>query len=209
MSKAHLINEVFNNAELLRERQYSSKELHTALDRWSFDKDPKFIALTEMLEDYIEERDEKVIIYDYRPKTLDTLYEKLKKYNPEIIHGSLKGIKDKDLDRKQKEDRFNDDPNCKIFLLSSLTSSAGLNLQKSCHRIIIYNMGDDGEAFRQEIDRTHRIVSIEDTIIEILYYPETFENIRVQRNLNRISLNDRLGKEITEEELKNLLNGKF
>ena len=209
MSKAHLINEVFNNAELLRERQYSSNELEKALNKWSFDKDPKFLALTEMLEDYIDERNEKVIIYDYRPKTLDTLYEKLKKYNPEIIHGSLEGIKDKDLDRKQKEDKFNNDPNCKIFLLSSLTSSAGLNLQKSCHRVIVYNMNDDGESFRQLMDRTHRINSTEDTIVEILYYPETFENVRVQRNLNRISLNDRLGKEITEEELKNLLNGKF
>lgn len=209
LSKRHLIDEVFNNIELLKRREYSNPTLVKAINRWTIDKDPKFNGLKEKLEDYIEQRNEKVVIYDYRPGTLNTLYEKFKKYNPQIIHGELKGIKDINVDRKQKEDIFNNDQKCKLFLLSSLTSSAGLNLQKSCHRIIVYSMGDDGTAFRQLIDRTHRITSTEDTIVEILFYPETFENIKVQKNMNRITLNDKLGKEITQEELHKLINGRI
>ena len=209
LSKFHLINEIFNNAELLKSRTYSNEKLQKAVDKWSIDKDPKFKALTEYLENYIDNLGEKVVLYDYRPNTLNTLYEKFKKYNPQMIHGSLEGIKDKNLDRKQKEDIFKNDDSCKLFLLSSLTSSAGLNLQKSCHRIVVYSMDDDATHFRQLIDRTHRIVSIEDTIIDIFYYPDTIENLKIQRNLNRVELNDKLGKEISQEELERLINGRI
>lgn len=207
LSKSDIINEVFNNAELLKQKTYKDEKFNQMLSKWDIEKDPKFTALKEELEEYIEVLNEKVIIYDYKPETLNILYEKFKKYNPQIIHGSLSGIKDKNVDRKQKEDIFNYDPNCKLFLLSTLTSSAGLNLQKSCHRIIYYNMPEDGVSFQQGSGRTCRIDSTEDTIIEIFYYPKTFESIKVQRNMNRVDLNSKMGKEITQEELDKLING--
>jgi SNF2 family DNA or RNA helicase len=206
-SRFHLLCDVFNNPKLLANKQFSDDVLNKMITKWKPENDPKYIGLKEKLEDYIEERNEKVVVFDYRPETLDMLYEGFKKYNPQIIHGSLKGIKDKDLDRKNKEDVFNNDDSCKVIFLSALTSSAGINLQKSCHRVIVYSMPMDGVQLRQLMDRTHRINSVEDTILEIFYYPETIDNIRVQRNLNRIDLNDSMGRVLTQHDLHRLLCG--
>jgi hypothetical protein len=208
-SKFHLICEVFDNPLLLNKRHYSEIEIQNILKKWSIKQDPKFIALEEKLENYIENNNEKVVIYDYHPETLDELFLQLKKYNPQIIHGSLKDIESKEIDRRNKENIFNNDSECKIFLLSALTSSAGLNLQKRCHRIIVYSMPFSGIHFKQLGERTNRIVSEVDSIIEIFCYPKTIDNIRVKRNLNRIQLNDRWGKEITQEQLEKLINGNF
>ena len=35
------------------------------------------------------------------------------------------------------------------------------------------------------------------------------ENLKIQRNLNRVELNDKLGKEISQEELERLINGRI
>lgn len=208
LNKLSSIISVMDNPCLLKKETYDNQLLMQLLSKWSIDKDPKFIALNSKLENYIDDRNEKVVLYDYRPDTLDALKIKFEKYNPVIIHGSLTGIKNTDLDRQQKQDIFNNDPKCKLALLSALTSSAGLNLNKSCHRNIVYTMPWDGTAFKQLQERTHRINSIEDTILEIFYYPHTIDNLRVQRNLSRVELNDKLGKEVSQHELENLLNGR-
>jgi hypothetical protein len=62
--------------------------------------------------------------------------------------------------------------------------------------------------FEQLQNRTDRAVgSKEDSIIETFYYPDTLDQIRFNRTLNRINLNDKMGKIITQEELNNLLQG--
>ena len=209
LNKLNSIMAVMDNPCILKKETFDSQSLMQLLNKWNIEQDPKFIALTSKLEDYIEEKNEKVVVYDYRPDTLDMLNIKFKKYNPVIIHGSLKGIKNKELDRQNKEDIFNYNKDCKLALLSSLTSSAGINLQKACHRILVYSMPFDGEDFYQLGRRTHRITSLEDTLMEIFNYPNTIDNIRVQRNLGRIELNDKLGKEISQGELDKLMNGEI
>lgn len=206
LQKLQLICEVIDNPKILAKHHYDDPGINRIVDKWKIEDDPKFIVLNEKIKNIVEERNEKIIIYDIHPETLDTLYEKFQKYSPLIIHGSLK-VKDKEKDRKEKEDLFNNDPRYKIFLLSALTSSAGLNLQKMCNRIEVYTMPWDSVPFRQLQDRTTRITSEKDSYIEVFCYPKTIDNIRVQRNFNRVDLNDKLGKEISREELQNLLRG--
>jgi len=181
------------------------EEYKNDLSKWKIEDDPKFQALKSKLENYIEYQKEKVIVYDFHPKTLDILYEKFKKYNPILIHGELK-VKDKDKDRREKENIFNYDDSCKLILLSALTSSEGINLQKGGRRILVYTM-PPALKYRQLQDRTTRIVSERDSINELFYYPETMDNYRVQKNLNKVDLNDKWHKEISDLELKNLLRG--
>lgn len=181
-------------------------EITNLLDKWSLKKDPKFNALKSLLENYIDSMNEKVVVFGVHPRTLDMLYMEFKKYKPLIIHGSLKGIKDKEIDRQQKEDLFNNSDENKLIILSALTSSQGINLQKKCRRNIVYE-SPDAEKFRQLQDRTHRINSKNDTINEILTIDKTLDVYRVQRNLNRINFNDKLGKEISQKDLSNLLRG--
>lgn len=203
-NKFDILCRILDNPLLLIGK-YDNAEINHILSKWKLDIDPKFMALKSLIYKYLD-LDEKVIIYDIHPETLDTLADYFQDYSPLVIHGS-QGNKDKEKIRQDKIDLFNNDPAHKLFFLSALTSSAGLNLQKMCRRIIVYTMTFDATLFRQLIDRTNRIDSKKDSIVEILYYPETIDNIRVNRVLKRWNFNDKLNKEISKDELRNLLRG--
>jgi len=207
LNKLPSIIRVVDNPLLILDRDTSDERISKLLKKWTIDKDPKFTTLKYLLCNYIENYNEKVIVYCVYPENLNFLYTQLKKYTPSIIHGSLEGIKDKDKDRDEKIKVFNTDPNNKILLISSLTSSSGINLQSMCKRIIVYSMPWSGIQFEQLINRTHRINSKEDSIIEILTMDKCIDVVRCNRALNRMELNSKMGKEISKIELQRLLNG--
>lgn len=206
LQKIHIILEVFDNPLLLKKREYDDIELNKILDKWDIEDDPKFVYLKNRVEDICDIQKKKLIVYDIHPETLNTLEERFSKYNPIVIHGSLK-VKDKEKDRQDKQDLFNYDPKCRIILLSLYTSSAGINLQHGSSNIIIYTLAWDATLFRQSQDRISRIDSLYDAYIEMPFYPLSLDNLRMQRNLNRVELNSKLDQELTQEELTKLLRG--
>lgn len=209
LSKLHLMCQVFDNPLLMQDKVFKDDEMNKLLKTWALEADPKFIALQSKLNYYIDTLDEKIVIFDYHPLTLDLLYEKFKdKYNPVIIHGSLK-VKDKKKDRFEKEYKFNNDPNCKLALLSSLTSSAGGNWNKDCHRILVYSCPLDTKEYEQLQNRTDRVTSNENSIVETFCYARTLDQFRVDRSMGRIDLSNVMGKRITQGELEKLLKGAF
>lgn len=208
INKLPIITEALDNPFLLNSRTYENDTIKKILKKWKTDFDNKFISLKSLLENYIDYQDRKVIVYGTHPRTLDMLFEQFNKYNPLIIHGSLKGIKDQAKYRDEMQHLFNTDPKHKLFILSSLTSSAGLNLQKGGSNIIVYELGFDGSALRQLIDRTCRISSIRDSVIEILNYPNTLDGLRLKIVNNRIELNDTIHTALNLESLRKLLNGR-
>lgn len=207
-SKFHLIYEVLENPLLLTKRKYDDDKLNMLLARYKIENDPKFIFLQSRVESIVDESNDKIIVYDYHPMTLDTLYEKFKEYNPLMIHGSMK-IKDKEKDRKEKEYLFNTDPKHKIIFLSQMTSSQGINLNKMCNITFYYNVDPNTTSFAQSNERTNRINSTRDSHIEIPYYPNTIESTKIKLAQNRISFNDKLTKEVSQQELEMLLNGRM
>jgi hypothetical protein len=206
LNKLPIIIESIDNPLLLRKRQYDNDRLNKLIDMYKIEDDPKFIALKSLIEKYVDNKGEKVVVFGFHPKTLDMLHEKFKKYNPLIIHGSLK-VKNKDEYRQKVQDDFNFNDKHKIAFLSSLTSSAGINLHHGGNHIIWQELDFDATHFRQGQDRTHRITSTKDTTNDILYYPETIDAVRVMRAISRADFNDRLNKPISKDELGNLLHG--
>ena len=63
------------------------------------------------------------------------------------------------------------------------------------------------EKFFQLSGRTARIDSIQDSIIEVPVTLNTINVVQFNRADSRINLNNRISKEISKEELKNLLRG--
>ena len=120
---------------------------------------------------------------------------------------SLKDIKDKAKDRDEKERLFNEDPSHKVISLSSHTSSRSINLQKMCHRAIYYSVPWDAEQFRQGQDRVYRITSTHDTYVEPFVMDKTIDLIRYSRAINRIEMNDTMMKNLSNDDLNNLLRG--
>lgn len=207
LNKFPMLLTVIDCPSVVKKSVYDDDTLNGLLDKWKLDYDPKFIQLCSKLENYIEEQDEKVLVFDPSPHVLDLLYTQFEKYNSLIIHGSLVDEKDKEKERAEKVNLFNNEKKHKLFLLSTHTSSGSLNLQKDCHRSIVYSCPQDATELRQLQDRTFRITSESDTNVDIMTYPETIDNIRYNRAVNRLELNDKLTKEITQEELNKLLGG--
>ena len=206
LNKLHLIYACIDAPEILKKNVYDNDKINQILNSWSREKDPKLQMLDYKINEYVNENDEKLIVFCQHPYNLDMFYERYKKYNPIVIHGSTEG-KDKELLREEKRVRFNTDKNCKLAFLSFMTSSAGGNWNGQCHRSIHYSISNDATWGRQSLDRTARINSTEDSLIEIFCMPETIDKLRYERSMNRMDLNDKLGKEISDEELKNLLRG--
>jgi len=198
---------LFDNPLLLRNKQWEDVNVQKKVDAYKIEEDPKFMLLKSLLEDYIDDRGEKVVVYFSHPQTGDMLHEYYKKYNPSIIHGQIKTKLDKETYRRKVEYDFNNNKENNLAILSSLTSSESINLNKQCRRIIIYECPPSAVEFSQLQDRVWRINNLEDAIVECLYYKNTIDQIRLDRNLNRTLLNENLIKDISNDELKNLLHG--
>jgi SNF2 family DNA or RNA helicase len=204
LNKLQMIIEAIDNPLLLKRRSYYDENLKRLIEKYEIEKDSKFIAFSFLIDKYVNYLGGKAVVYGIHPETLDLLFEKFKKYKPLIIHGK---INTKEKERQEIQDKFNNSDENKIIFLSALTSSAGINLQKKCNNIIFYELPFDTVLTRQALDRTARINSTKDSIIDFLVYPETIDNIRYLRSMNRIELNDKLNKELSEEELRKLLKG--
>lgn len=206
--KLHLILEVFDNPLLLKKRQYSDDTIHDILNKWKIEEDSKFIYLKNRLEYLIEQNKKKVVIFDIHPTTIEMLSEKFKKYSPLIIHGELK-VRDKEKDRKEKENLFNFDDRYKLMILSSYTSSRGINLQYGSSNIIHYTLPFNAIPFKQGSERTDRVNSTEDSTIESLYYPHTIDAYRYNKVVRRMEMNKNMDKVLDQKDLNRLLNGEI
>jgi len=66
----------------------------------------------------------------------------------------------------------------------------------------------DATLLRQAQDRIYRITSEQDSIVEMLIFDHSIDNIRYKKNINRIILNDEiLNKGLTEEDIKAIFSG--
>ena len=203
MNKLPYICHAIDNPLLLKSKTWSNVKINKILDKWKIEDDPKYQLLKSRVVDYVDDLGEKLLIWDWHPGTLDILQEKFKKYKPLLIHGGVKGTEE----RQELVDRFNNSDENKIFLLSALTSSAGLNLQYKCRRAIVYTLPFDATVVRQLQDRTCRITSTKNTIIEYFVVDQTIDNLRYNRVVNRIKYNDNLNVSINRGTLSNLLRG--
>lgn len=200
-----------DNPLLLQDRITTDSEslldfrIKESIEKWDDSQDEKLLYIEDYLTDAIGEGNEKVILFDYHPETLDMLAEKFKKYHPIVIHGKLK---DSDIDRQNKVDLFNDrKSSCKLALLSSIIASAGHNFNKGARRVLYYSLPFDATLYRQSLDRTYRIVSVEDTLVEVLIYGNTIDEYRYNVLSDRVQFNDEfMYKEMSVEKIKLLLN---
>jgi hypothetical protein len=185
-----------------------NEKIQKLLKRWSLDKDVRIEYLDEYVKDIVEDNGEKLIIFDSHPLTLDMLAERFKKYNPLVIHGQVK-TKDTEQYRFEVQELFNDRGNDRrIALLSSITSSQGLNLQKGGNKTILYTSGNDATNFAQAQDRTHRIISFLNSYVSIFVLDNTFDRIRYLKNSNRTAFNDAYGTQsFNLNTLKRMLEG--
>ncbi len=111
---------------------------------------PKIELLTEQLSDALANR-HKVLVFVNYLNALDLIGEKLEEQGIEYVSmsGSTKN-------RQQLVERFQNDANCKVFLLTLKTGGTGLNLT-AADMVFIFDPWWNKAAENQAIDRSHRI----------------------------------------------------
>lgn len=124
-----------NDPRLLAERYLGNIKIR-------FNENPKVEACENLLDKWVKTQDKKVIIWMTKPDTMNSMADHFKKLNPICLHGSNilpKGM-DKDTYRKQELDRFRNDPNCKLAILSQIAIQTNIDIVE-CHKQIYYNLG--------------------------------------------------------------------
>jgi len=198
--------QVIDNPFLLRGK-IEDQRINKILGKWSFDKDKRVEYLDELVKDIIEEQDDKIIVFDIHPLTLNMLAERYSKYNPVVIHGEMK-VKEKEKFREEERKRFNRDNKTKIAFLSAQTSSAGGNWNTKCNRIVTFTQPSDSILFYQLGERVNRLDSTRDSIFTNLSFVNTFDIARYYRNVNKTEFSEKFNSgNLTEEEIEKLLNG--
>lgn len=111
---------------------------------------PKLELLIEQLADAVSNR-HKVLVFANYLDAIELISEKLGEQ--QIDHVTMTGSTK---DRQKVVDQFQNDPNCKVFLLTLKTGGTGLNLT-AADMVFIFDPWWNKAAENQAIDRAHRM----------------------------------------------------
>jgi SNF2 family DNA or RNA helicase len=111
----------------------------------------KIVALDHLVNLYVGDKGEKIIIWSHFKFSLDVIVERYARYGVAMIDGSVDNV---DL-RRDAVRRFQDDDETMIFVGNAAAAGAGLNLHRA--RIGIYeSFSNQAAHFMQSLDRIHR-----------------------------------------------------
>jgi len=139
----------------------------------------------DLIEDFIQyklDSDDKMIIYSYYKRTIQTLLRRLRKYSLEDSCVTITGDDRNKFEREEVRKRFQDDPSCRI-LIGTDAIEVGLNLQ-SARYLLMVNLILNPQRMVQLIGRLRRIGSKYKTIVVyVLIAKHTIEE-RLWRKIN-------------------------
>lgn len=118
----------------------------------------------------------KTLVWSTFIRSLNTLREILREFNPAIVHG---GTEDRDAEIK----RFRTDPSCSVLLSNPATLGEGISLHHDCHDAVYVDRDFAAGRFLQSLDRIHRLglAPDTDTRITILATQGTIDEVVEQR----------------------------
>jgi SNF2 family DNA or RNA helicase len=147
----------------------------------------KLLALDAILEELIERRQEKVIVWCYFTVSLEAVLNRYTRFNPVRVDGKVKSP----LLRRDAVRRFQEDDSTMLFVGNVAAAAAGLTLHRAKYAIY-ESLSNQGAHYFQSIDRIHRrgqtrpveyIALICDQSIEELQYRDLAKKERMARVL--------------------------
>lgn len=132
-------------ANLIRLRQATG---HTSIISSTISESAKIDRLKQLVKE-ITDNGKKCIIFSNWTKMTDILQEELKEYNPAVITGDTR-------DRVEEQNKFTNDPNCKIIIGTIACMGVGLTLT-AANTVIFCDEPWTYASFSQACDRAHRI----------------------------------------------------
>jgi SNF2 family DNA or RNA helicase len=147
----------------------------------------KLAAIDELLEDLIDRRGEKVLLWSFFTRSIEGIMERYGRYQPVRIDGSVTNV----ADRREAVRRFQEDADTMLFVANPAAAGAGLTLHRA--RFAVYeSMSNQAAHYLQSLDRIHRrgqkrpvdyIVLLCDETIEVPEYERLLEKERAAQDL--------------------------
>jgi SNF2 family DNA or RNA helicase len=214
-NKLPYILQALNNINMLKEKIDKNKNniLFKLIEKWKFSDHSKIEDCNELLDKYINEEEQKVIIFSYHPKTIEDLKEYYQKYNPLIIHGQI-DITGDNKDREEEKDSiinlFKVNKENNLLISNPTIIKTGLNIVESS-RIIYFDRDYNFETYYQSKDRIYRIGQDKKTIIDNLIIENSFDEIIDKCLDSKKDVNDLFVNSETKNvnEWRNLFEGRL
>ncbi|WP_239164575.1 DEAD/DEAH box helicase [Actinoplanes palleronii] len=129
----------------------------------------------------------KTLVWSTFIRSLNTLREVLREFNPAIVHG---GTEDRDAEIR----RFRNDPGCAVLLSNPATLGEGISLHHECHDAVYVDRDFAAGRFLQSLDRIHRLGLAPDaeTRITVLASEGTIDEIVEQRLSDKLNFMGRI-----------------
>ena len=159
-------------AQLIRLRQATG---FTGILSSQIKESAKLDRLEEIVEELVD-NGEKAIIFSNWTEMTNITYERLKRFNPAIITGETK-------DRKEQQEKFMTDPDCKIIIGTIGAMGTGLTLTAASTVIFLDSPWNRANKEQAE-DRAHRIGTKSNINIITLVCKDTIDE-RIEELINK------------------------
>ncbi|MCZ8391588.1 DEAD/DEAH box helicase [Achromobacter xylosoxidans] len=158
-----------------------------------YDETPaKMLALDRIVQKYVVEQNEKVVIWSFYTATIDAIMARYANYGAVRYDGTVSSVED----RRNAVTRFQTDNATRIFVANPAAAGAGLTLHSA--RIAVYeSMSNQAAHYLQSLDRIHRRGQERSVEYVILLCRDTIEEAEYQRLLNKeASAQELLGDDV-------------
>lgn len=181
-----------------------SPDLQKKVKSFKYENDfRKLDVVDALIEDHVDERDQKGIIWYIHPKTVESLAEKYKKYNPCVITSDLE-----EKERFAKIEKFKKDKSSKLLIASIYLLNTSVTLIE-CKWQVYVEATYDFTQFTQSRGRIPRPGQDEETFTYFIVYDKSLdvvqhENLRKKGELMASLMNAQAIEQSKWRELFNM-----
>ena len=208
MAQQRIYNEVVNNlrkevdlikqsknplASLIRLRQATG---HTSIVSSKVSESAKIDRLKQLVKE-LSDNDRKCIIFSNWTKMTDIVQEELKQYNPAVITGDTR-------ERVEEQNKFMNDPNCKVLIGTIAAAGTGLTLTVA-DTVFFLDEPWTYAKFAQACDRAHRIGQSNTVTIVSLITKGTIDEKIHDIVINKKLVSDAIIDNLSEADINALL----
>ncbi len=213
------ISQALDNPELLKGKLSNvnpdgsvnevSAKLNKLVDSFAFKHHGKLPYAEALLEKAIDEEGRKVILFDFHPKTINSLAEHFEKYQPLVLHGQL-DVQNQVEERERIIQTFKKNPDRKLLIASSMVLKVGVNLPEAT-RVIYFSRTYSYLDFSQSIKRAHRIGQTDTVVAYPFIFTNSLDMIQDQMLQDKDELDKNIfsKKSLTDSQWKALFRGQL
>jgi len=177
--------------------------LSSLIKTWKFTDHPKVEIVTDLTRKYIEEENQKVILWSTHPDTIKEFEKLYKNYNPLVLYGEV----DKK-DRPEIINEFKKDKERKLLIANQLVLNTNATINE-CRRNIYFDRNYDLTIWLQSQKRTHRIGQTESVIVAPIITNKSIETSQDAVLEKRKDFNEDITKYkfLSREQMKKVWEG--